>query len=383
MFEELLGLDVDNPETRGILRSAASPGEPEMPDLPPGIPALPPDPRLISAAIQAIRAHDPAFDEAVLLQRARALWSLVLRARTEHRPELCAGAVDGGLLGQLVAASGEAVTLREATISAATAGPSLESVTVRFGVDGASPKEGSWEEDWVFQRSATATTAAGDAAHPGHCPTCGAPLQLDASGSCAYCHATVVAATAGWVLATRNRLRPMTARDAAVLAMVAASTAAQALAPASAPAPPPAAAAEGVDLGGVDAYSLLATARETVYAVAQARSQRRPELVADRVTGELADALRAEAAQMTALHRHHVLAFLEVSGAVVVTAAHDAGGDRLTVRLQLSGEEYELADAGLDVVDGSQTMRIWTEDWVFVRTAASDEWRAASSARVG
>jgi predicted lipid-binding transport protein (Tim44 family) len=166
--------------------------------------------------------------------------------------------------------------------------------------------------------------------------------------------------------------------------MVASSVTAPA-APPAAPVAPPAAAADGVDVGalGVDAYSLLATARETVYAVAQARSQRRPELVADRVTGELGDALRTEAARMTAQHRHHVLAFLEVSGAVIVAAGHDDGGDRITVRMQLSGEEYELADGGLDVVDGTQTMRTWTEDWVFVRTAASDPWRATSSARVG
>ncbi|HEV7465962.1 MAG TPA: hypothetical protein VGP96_06660, partial [Candidatus Dormibacteraeota bacterium] len=262
--------------------------------------------------------------------------------------------------------------LRDAAIAAVRAGPSLEAITVRFGT-------AAGEEDWVFQRSATATTPTDPVAAAGHCPSCGAPLQLDSAGGCPYCHATVLA-TPGWTLATRNQLRPMTGRDAVALALVAAS-----LAPATpAAAPPPPAAAEGVDLGpmGVDAYSLLASARATVYAVGQARSQRRPALAADRVTGELAAVLHDEAAATAARHRHHVLAFLEVGDAMVTAATHAPEGDRVTVRLRLSGEEYELADATMELAEGTQTVHRWSEDWVFVRTAAAGPWLAASSVRV-
>jgi predicted lipid-binding transport protein (Tim44 family) len=132
----------------------------------------------------------------------------------------------------------------------------------------------------------------------------------------------------------------------------------------------------------VDAYSLLASARATVYAVAQARSRRRPELVADRVTPALGAALRDEAAAAAARHRHHVLAFLEVSDAVVTAAVHAPEADRVTVRLRLSGEEYELADATLELAEGTQTVRSWSEDWVFVRTSGSRPWLAASSVMV-
>ncbi|HEY0409649.1 MAG TPA: hypothetical protein VGE42_05220, partial [Candidatus Dormibacteraeota bacterium] len=323
--------------------------DPEPPPLPPGIPALPPDPRAIAAGVAAIRAHDPGFDEAAMVAGARAVW---------HR---ATGAP---------AAAG--APLRDAAIAAVRAGPSLEAITVRFGT-------AAGEEDWVFQRSATATTPPDPVAAGGHCPGCGAPLQLDSGGGCPYCHATVLA-TPGWTLATRNQLRPMTARDAEALALVAASLAP----PPPAAAPPPPAAVEGVDLGPmrVDAYSLLASARATVYAVAQARSQRRPALVADRVTGELAAALHDEAAATAARHRHHVLAFLEVSDAVVTAATHAPDGDRVTVRLRVSGEEYELADATLQLAEGTQTVHGWSEDWVFVRTAAAGPWLAASSARV-
>lgn len=153
---------------------AAGAGPPQGP----GIPALPPDPNAISAGLDAIRARDPAFDEGTLLAQARQVW---------HRTT---GAPDPPL---------------DASISAATAGPSLESVTVRFAT-------GAAEEDWVFQRSTSATTPAAAHADAGRCPNCGAPLQLDAAGTCPYCRATVFAAP-GWTLAARNRLRPMTADD--------------------------------------------------------------------------------------------------------------------------------------------------------------------------
>ncbi len=344
LFDLLAGAALDL-DLRGRRCSA-----PEPPPTPPGIPALPPDARAIAAGVAAIRAHDPGFDEAAMVAGARAVWH-----RTTGTP-----------------APAGAGPLRDVAIAAVQSGPALEAITVRFGTD-------AGEEDWVFQRSATATTPADPVAAAGHCPGCGAPLRPDATGGCPYCHATVVA-TPGWTLAARNRLRPMTDRDAAALALVAASQA-----PAAAPPPPPAAAAAGgVDLGplGVDAYSLLASARETVYAVAQARSRRRPAMVADRVTAELAAVLRDEAAATAARHRHHVLAFLEVGDAVVTAATRAPEGDRVTVRLRLSGEEYELADATLELTEGTQTVHRWTEDWVFVRPAAPGPWLAASSTPV-
>ncbi len=328
---------------------------PEPPPLPPGIPALPPDPRAIARGLDAIGGHDPTFDEAAFLAQTRAIWHRETGTTTEK-----AGPEDG---------------LRDVCISAVRVGPDLETVTVRFGTATA-------ETDWVFQRSSSAVTPTGPASEAGHCPNCGAPLELTPAGECRYCHTSVLAAP-GWALVTRNLLRPMTDRDAAVLAMVAASGT-QGAAPA-APVPPPPAAGAGVDTAalGVDAYALLATARETVYAVAQARSRRTPGAVSAQVGGELAAALSAEAADTAARHRHHVLAFLEVSDAVITAAAHGADGDRVTVRMHVNGEEYELADAGMQLADGSQTMRTWTEEWVFLRTGAAASWVAVSSTRVG
>jgi len=322
----------------------------DEPPLPPGIPALPPDPRAIARGLDAIRGHDPAFDEAAFLNHTRAVWNKVTST-----------GVGAGL-----------PVLRDVAISAVSMGPEIETITVRFGT-------AAGEQDWVFQRSSTAVTDPDPATTANHCPNCGAPLQLDPTGACPYCHTTVIAAP-GWALTTQNLLRPMTARDAAALAMVAQASTRDASATPSAPPPPPPAASSGVDLGALstDAYSILACARELVYAVAQARSQRRPELVTGRVGDDLAAALAAEAADTAARHRHHVLAFLEVTDAVITAV----DGDRVTMRMHLTGQEYELADGSMTLVEGTQTMRVWTEDWVLRRADASAAWVAISSARV-
>ena len=326
----------------------------DEPPLPPGIPALPPDPRAIARGLDAIRAHDPAFDEAAFLVHARAVWSKVTST----------------------GATAALPALRDVAISAVSVGPQIETITVRFGT-------AAGESDWVFQRSATATTDPDPATKANHCPNCGAPLQLDPTGACPYCHTTVIAAP-GWALTTRNQLRPMTARDAAALAMVAQAGNQDPDALPAAPPPPPPAASDGVDLAalGTDAYSILACARELVYAVAQARSKRRPDLVVGRVGGNLAAALSAEAADMTGRHRHHVLAFLEVTDAVITAAERTADGDQVTVRMRLNGEEYELADGTMALVEGTQTMHTWTEDWGLQRAGATSAWIAISSARV-
>lgn len=329
---------------------------PEPPPLPPGIPALPPDPRAIAQGLAAIRAHDPNFDEAMFLTETRALW---------HRET---GATAGP--------AGPGDGLRDVCISAAKVGPQLETITVRFGT-------AAGESDWVFQRASGAVTPTGQAGEADHCPNCGAPIELTPTGECRYCHRSLLDAP-GWSLVTRNLLRPMTERDAAVLAMVASSMTPDTDPTLIAPPPPPPAAGEGVDTAalGIDAYSLLATARETVYAVAQARSRRTPGAVSAQVGGELAAALSAEAASTAAAHHHHILAFLEVTDAVITAASRGADGDRVTVRMHVSGEEYEIADAGMQLVDGTQTMRTWTEDWGFLRAPGAGDWIAVSSVRV-
>ncbi|MEA2670841.1 MAG: hypothetical protein QOG45_1061 [Chloroflexota bacterium] len=50
-----------------------------------------------------------------------------------------------------------------------------------------------------------------------------------------------------------------------------------------------------------------------------------------------------------------------MSDAVVTAATHAPESDRVTVRLRLSGEEYDLADATLELAEGTQTVHGWWE----------------------
>ena len=56
-----------------------------------------------------------------------------------------------------------------------------------------------WTEDWTFTRSSSATTKDGSGTRQ-NCPNCGAPLDLDAAGTCAYCKQLVMAGAYDWVL---------------------------------------------------------------------------------------------------------------------------------------------------------------------------------------
>jgi transposase len=63
---------------------------------------------------------------------------------------------------------------------------------------GPGPQE--WLEDWTVRRSATATTPAHGGVLDGRCPQCGADLQVDQDGSCAYCRALVLTGGRDWVV---------------------------------------------------------------------------------------------------------------------------------------------------------------------------------------
>ena len=62
------------------------------------------------------------------------------------------------------------------------------------------PGQKDWSEDWIIRRSADAATPAGGGVLSGLCPQCGAPLQVDEGGSCAYCRALVLSGGRDWVV---------------------------------------------------------------------------------------------------------------------------------------------------------------------------------------
>jgi hypothetical protein len=73
-------------------------------------------------------------------------------------------------------------------------------VDVRSGkvVTGSNSKLRYWTEYWTFVRYRNATTA--HARADLNCPNCGAPLKVNTTGICEYCHGKITSGEFDWVL---------------------------------------------------------------------------------------------------------------------------------------------------------------------------------------
>ena len=63
-----------------------------------------------------------------------------------------------------------------------------------------------WCEDWVYQRSARASTNPEGGLLQRKCPNCGAPLDVSDDGTCKYCRAVIMAGDSDWVLVRIDQL---------------------------------------------------------------------------------------------------------------------------------------------------------------------------------
>ena len=199
---------------------------------PPPPPPLPRRPE-VDEALARIRERDPAFDEAGFLNGVSTSFNLVQRAWCEQLPaESRKVMADNIWLRhrtqiEEMAAAGKKNVLedlhigRSEIIDCATDADS-DSITVRIHAysrdydvaTAPADSEGKtqaativrgdrvmrlWTEDWTFTRSSSATTKDGSGTRQ-NCPNCGAPLDLDAAGTCAYCNQLVMAGAYDWVL---------------------------------------------------------------------------------------------------------------------------------------------------------------------------------------
>jgi predicted lipid-binding transport protein (Tim44 family) len=183
------------------------------------------------AGIDAIRQHDPAFDENAFLASAERAFFLVQKAWSEQKPELSRQVMADGVWQQhrtQIEAQETAGTrnlldglaVGSAQVEAATSDQSYDTITVRFlaaSADYDVNQAGKlvrgdrqirqWVEDWLFQRSASATTRPGGGTLDQKCPNCGAPLDLDLGGVCQYCRAPVMSGKYDWVLSRIEQVR--------------------------------------------------------------------------------------------------------------------------------------------------------------------------------
>lgn len=200
-------------------------GRPTFPS-PPEEASMPPAHNEVSDGLAAIQAHDPDFDRDAFIASCERAFFTVQEAWTDQKPEMSRQVMADGIWQQhRVQIEGyqrsgkrnvlEDLSIGAATIVGATSDQSKDTIAIRFlaacadyDVDVNSGKRvrgdksvDQWSEDWVFQRSSSATTKADGGTMQRRCPNCGAPLDLDLAGVCHYCKAPVMSGSYDWVLA--------------------------------------------------------------------------------------------------------------------------------------------------------------------------------------
>jgi len=179
----------------------------------------------VSAGLDSIKAHDPAFDQAAFIADVERSFFVVEQAWSERKPEMSRRVMADGLwqqhkvqIDQYTAQHRrnmlDNLSVGNATVVAAHSDQSYDTVTVRilaacadYDVDDQSGKVvrgnrdvNQWTEDWVYQRASDATTKVGAGTMNQHCPNCGAPLDVDLAGVCSYCKAPIMSGKYDWVL---------------------------------------------------------------------------------------------------------------------------------------------------------------------------------------
>jgi predicted lipid-binding transport protein (Tim44 family) len=179
----------------------------------------------VQAGLDAITAHDPAFNREEFVDHVQQTFFLVQQAWTERKPELSRRVMADGLWQQhRTQIQGyldnhthdvlDGLAVGSVTIVGAHSDQRYDTVTCRIiatSADYVVDERGKvvsghrdlqpWEEDWTFQRSSQATTPQSGGTLAANCPNCGAPLDLSLSGECRYCKAPISSGRFDWVLA--------------------------------------------------------------------------------------------------------------------------------------------------------------------------------------
>jgi predicted lipid-binding transport protein (Tim44 family) len=180
----------------------------------------------VDAGLAAIKQHDPNFDLEQFTQQVQQVFFIVEEAWSERKAEM-ARKVMADALWQTQRAQIQGYLdnhkrnmLEYLAVSniwpvTARSDERFDTITVRIVASCAdydvNDRDGRvvrgdkevkpWEEDWTFQRSASAKTKVGGSTLGSKCPNCGAPLDVDLAGTCFYCKASIMSGDYDWVLA--------------------------------------------------------------------------------------------------------------------------------------------------------------------------------------
>ena len=184
----------------------------------------------LQAGEDEIRAHDPAFDPDALIAGLQNSFYIVQQGWQEKRPELTRSVMaDAVWNAHRMQIDGYAranqtnmmdgIAIQYANMVAASSDGTHDTIVIRFFVKSADyvvdDTNGKvvrghkdledWCEDWVYQRSARATTK-DEGLLQRKCPNCGAPLEVSDDGACTYCRAPIMAGDMDWVLVRIDQL---------------------------------------------------------------------------------------------------------------------------------------------------------------------------------
>jgi hypothetical protein len=187
------------------------------------------DPNSLNGGLVAIARDDPGFKPTSLTGWAAAATALLCQSLTSGDATPARTFMANGLFrcyqallelraqaGVACAGSWRAV---DAVVVQAVRTPLFDEVRVRVRCHGwcaerhvgtgltlrGRPDGSIWTEDLTFGRSARAITPASGGLPAKRCPSCGAPLALDADGACQYCRGIVTAGRHDWVLTEWRR----------------------------------------------------------------------------------------------------------------------------------------------------------------------------------
>jgi hypothetical protein len=197
--------------------NSAGSNAPSVP--PPGV-----DLAAMQSGLTALQTRDPNFNQQVFLDRAQQTFFVLQNAWMARNLEPARVYLSDGIynrwkmqIDQMLAMHKrnvlEDLAINGCTVARVAGDPNFDSITVRIDAWAADyevndqnqlvsgdKKAASFTEYWTFIRSRAAQTRVGETAQITQCPNCGAPVQLNESGVCAYCKAVVTSGQFGWVL---------------------------------------------------------------------------------------------------------------------------------------------------------------------------------------
>ena len=180
----------------------------------------------LEAGLAAIHNHDPDFNVETFKASVERSFFVVEEAWSDLKPDMSRRVMADGLWQQhRTQIEGyvhngtrnvlDGLAIGRVDVLNASSDTQFDTITVRilaacadYDVEVTSGKVvrgnkhdmSNWQEDWVFQRSAQATTKTDGGTMQQKCPNCGAPLDLDLAGVCKYCRAPVMSGEYDWVL---------------------------------------------------------------------------------------------------------------------------------------------------------------------------------------